>query len=165
MRGVVQRAWNGVVHGLCTLFACKPPQPLVPSTSLPRTHGMPGHGGTVKYPFVLATVRLGRGRGRTRAFSRSAVCEARCLILDHRLETGVSCKSLLPAVRPAALLCFHKRPCLGPPGGACSLHLRSGPAIEACGTSAWAWPIVVAGTPYTGMEVHPEMPRQAMHVP
>ena len=51
MRGVVQRAWNWDVHGLCTLFACKPPQPLVLSGSLPRTHGMPGHGGTVTYAF------------------------------------------------------------------------------------------------------------------
>ena len=24
--GVVQRAWKRAVHGLCTLFACKPPQ-------------------------------------------------------------------------------------------------------------------------------------------
>ena len=149
----------GNVHGLCTLFACKPPQPLVLSSSLPRTHGMPGHGGTVTYAFLFSYGTPRAWPGPHQGLLRSVVCEDRCLILDHHLATGVSCKPLLLAVRPATLLCFHKRPCLGPPRGACLLHLRSGPAIEARGTLARAWPALKAGTACTGMEEHPEMLR------
>ena len=52
------------------------------------------------------------------------MCEDRCLILDQRLATGVSCKPLLPAVRPAALLCFT------------SAHAWAHPGAPACCTCA-----------------------------